>query len=197
MTSLTTHTPLQEVQKTARKGLELASKTGLVSSPNIRKIGMALAAGEPHTKERLRHIASFLRLHSKDASVPGWGSEESPSPAWISWLLHGGEAGRAWVNDKVGKVDMTGVPEGHVHRDFMPPDLEKQQQRAADPRTSEELLDEEYKAILNRSDPRILVERGGVLPPNPLAPKEPPTPGSEEEYRFLLSKSDPRLLDER
>jgi hypothetical protein len=196
MAELKTYTPPKEVQDTARKGLQLAARTGLVSSPHIRAIGQALANGEPHTKERLRHIASFLKVHSQDATTPGWGREDQPSPAWIGWLMHGGEAGRAWADKKVGTVDMSaGPPEGYRPRDFLElvPEL-GHQQRAAAQRTPEELADLEYQAILNRSDPRVLIERGGALPPNPLAPREAPTPGSEAEYRQLLSRSDPRLL---
>jgi hypothetical protein len=194
-TELTTHTPPQEVSDTAKKGLELAQKTGLVSSPNIRQIGQALASGEPQTRERLRHLGAYFQAHRADASVPSWGKEDSPSPAWIGFLLHGGEAGQAWVNDKVSKkVDMaTGVPGGYEHRDFLDhlegPPYETQQRT-----TQEELAsDAEYRAVLSRSDPRILAERGGRILPNPLAPKAPPTPGSEAEYVMLLDRLDPRI----
>jgi hypothetical protein len=143
----------------------------------------------------LRHLLSFQRAHNKDATVSGWGSETNPSPSWLSWLMHGGEAGLAWANQKVSKIDMSGPPEGYQYRDFLDqaPDLEKQ--HAAAQRTSQEELasDAEYAAILNKSDDRILRSRGAVLPPNPLAPKEPPTPGSEEEYRQLLDRLDPRI----
>jgi hypothetical protein len=192
VTKLTTHTPPQEVQDTAKKGLELAQKTGLVSSAHIRQIGQALANGEPHTKERLRHLLSYQRVHSQDATVRGWGSEENPSPAWISWLLYGGEAGRKWANKHVGKIDMTGPPEGYQHRDFL--ELVPEGPQPVPEGVPKPGSDDEYRRLLDLSDPRINVARRGAVPPSPFALKEPPTPGSEAEYQSLLSKSDPRLL---
>ena len=191
--NLPTFTPPREVQDTAKKGLELAQKTGLVSSAHIRKIGNALASGEPHTKERLRHLGAFLKAHSKDATTPRWGDEQNPSPAWIGWLMHGGEAGQRWANDKVGKVDMAaGEPDGHVYKDFLELVPEGPQPvREGVPKPGS---DDEYRRLLDLCDPRINVARGGAVPPSPFAPREAPTPGSDEEYRQLLSRSDLRLL---
>jgi hypothetical protein len=193
MASLATLTPPEEVQNSAKKGLELASRTGLVSSSHIRQIGQALANGEPQTRERLRHIGSFFRAHSSDASTPQWASEEHPSPSWIAWLMHGGEAGRKWAAKNIGKVDMSAG-----YRDFMDEVSASGPVPQTAPDSSSQVgPDEEYRALLNKCDPRILTASRGAVPPSPFGPREAPTPGSEREYEALLDLSDPRIRASR
>lgn len=84
--------PPQGVRSAARRGLALHEK-GL-SGDGLESATVAWARkyanGQPVSPERARMGNRFYGRNSRFANAP------KDSPAWVSWLLWGGAAGRAW-----------------------------------------------------------------------------------------------------
>lgn len=130
-----------------------------------------LASGRLMDREKLRRLATFFSAHANSASTAGWGNQDHPSPSWISWLMHGGEAGRAWVSEHVGKVDMTA---GNVSR--RPGDREGMVSLAAAQKRDQLARD-------RAASPRPDTERDYELLKGKLEVKPRPRPGEMYAWR--------------
>jgi len=91
--------PPPEVAEAAKKGLELADKFHRGGKPVALRRGRQLAERRRVSWRDLSAISDFFERHAVDGQgAPiGWGDDENPSPAYVSWLLWGGDAGKAWV----------------------------------------------------------------------------------------------------
>ena len=91
--------PPTEVAEAAKKGLELAVKFRRGDKAVALKRGRQLAERQPVSWRDLSAISDFFDRHPLDGqgALPGWGDDENPSPPYVSWLLWGGDAARAWV----------------------------------------------------------------------------------------------------
>ena len=93
--------PPPEVAEAAKKGLDLAHK--------FHRGGKAVAL------RRGRQLAERRRVSWRDLSAIsdgrwapiGWGDNENPSPAYVSWLLWGGDVGKAWVTRIMERAERT------------------------------------------------------------------------------------------
>lgn len=93
--------PPEGVRSAAKRGLELHEKglsgNGLESATVLwaRKY----VSGESVSPERARMGNRFYGRNARFANAP------KDSPAWVSWLLWGGGAGRAWFSSLVNQMD--------------------------------------------------------------------------------------------
>ena len=88
-------TPPQSVRKAAKLGLDLRREHGHGGTD----VGVArardLSNGKSIPMETIKRMHSFFSRH---AAYKFKHKEEPNGPARISWLLWGGNPGRAWVN---------------------------------------------------------------------------------------------------
>ena len=93
--------PPQGVKSAAKRGLALHEK-GL-SGNGLESATVAWARkytqGQPVSPERARMGNRFFGRNARFANAP------KDSPAWVSWLLWGGAAGRAWFAKLVRQMD--------------------------------------------------------------------------------------------
>ena len=86
--------PPQEVRNNAKRGLELRAKHGRGGT----EVGVArardLSNGKALSLDTLKRMNSYFARHEVDKKGEGWGVD---SAGYISWLLWGGDAGRAWA----------------------------------------------------------------------------------------------------
>jgi hypothetical protein len=93
--------PPDSVRSAARRGLELHEKglsgNGLEAATVLwaRKY----AEGQPVSPERARMGNRFYGRNARFANAP------KDSPAWVSWLLWGGAAGKSWFSSLVSQMD--------------------------------------------------------------------------------------------
>ena len=99
--------PPAAVAAAAKKGLALRDKFGRGGTDVGVKRAEGLAARHAVTAEDVTHISSYFARHAvdKDAKAHEWGDESDPSAGYVAWLLWGGDAGKAWVDDLKAKLD--------------------------------------------------------------------------------------------
>lgn len=64
-----------------------------------------LASGEPMAPRDIRRMARYFARKASDPQRPGFGDRDRPTPAYVSWLLWGGDAGRSWAERMVKRMD--------------------------------------------------------------------------------------------
>lgn len=88
--------PPEAVRKAARKGLALR-KSVPPSKQGGTDIGVSraeqLVSGEEIHPRAIRRMFSFFSRHAQNKG----GSDASPTPGYIAWLLWGGDAGYGWA----------------------------------------------------------------------------------------------------
>ena len=98
-------TPPPDVRRAAERGLELRAE----QPPSNRAgtaVGLArardLSAGRPVSADVIRRMVSFFARHSayKDKHTTN-----PPSNSLISWLLWGGDPGKAWAEKIKAQMD--------------------------------------------------------------------------------------------
>ena len=106
--------PPLEVAEAARKGLKLAQKHRRGDKAAALKRGRQLGECRPVSWRDLSAISEFFDRHPLDGegAPPGWDDGENPSPAYISWLLWGGDAGKAWVGKIMERAERAMRREG-------------------------------------------------------------------------------------
>lgn len=116
-------TPPAAVRQAAKQGLKLRQRNEqrkelpkgdpdrLAASASLGglEIGVQraaqLASGEPMAPRDIRRMARYFARKASDPKRPGFGDTQRPTPAYVSWLLWGGDAGRAWAERMVKKMD--------------------------------------------------------------------------------------------
>lgn len=94
------HVPPKGVQAACRRGLDLAGEyggPGLTAGAKAR--ARRMANGEAQSDAQLARIRSFTARHDSYEK-----QSSPPSPGYVSWLLWGGDAGKAWAGAKVDNV---------------------------------------------------------------------------------------------
>jgi hypothetical protein len=64
-----------------------------------------LASGEPMAPRDIRRMARYFARKASDPQREGFGDKRRPTPAYVSWLLWGGDAGRTWAERMVKRMD--------------------------------------------------------------------------------------------
>lgn len=103
------------VQKSAKKGLELRKKHGrgglTTQEAGEQGIGSGvarasdLAAGRV-SPETVRRMKAYFDRHRSDKKAKDWNNTKKPSNGRIAWELWGGEPGRAWAKRIVNQMDI-------------------------------------------------------------------------------------------
>jgi hypothetical protein len=93
--------PPEGVRSAAKRGLELHEKglSGNGLEPATVLWARKYVSGESVSPERARMGNRFYGRNARFANAP------KDSPAWVSWLLWGGAAGRAWFSSLVNQMD--------------------------------------------------------------------------------------------
>jgi ribosomal protein L25 (general stress protein Ctc) len=110
--------PPKEVQRAAKKGVELRKKRealkrsgeiGASESLGGTDIGVAravqLMSGKQITPAAIRRMSNYFTRHASDADAEGFGDDAMPSAGYVAWLLWGGDPARAWVKEKIRTMD--------------------------------------------------------------------------------------------
>lgn len=99
-------TPSERVQSQFAKGLELyeAGKGGDGLVPATIRWARRLAAGEAVTPAKARKGSAWFARHETDKK-PDWDKAGEETPGYVAWLLWGGDAGRAWFDSLVERMD--------------------------------------------------------------------------------------------
>ena len=105
--------PPKAVRAAAKKGLELRKKfkRGGLSSRVAGKLGIGsgivrasnLARGMNMSPRTIQRMSNYFSRHKHDKR-PGWNNPKKPSNGYIAWLLWGGDAGRRWAREVLGKM---------------------------------------------------------------------------------------------
>jgi len=111
-------TPPKSVQNAAKRGLKLRKEAAKRKSrPGGTEIGVArarqLSRGTAVDPRSVRRMKSFFARHRHNKGKKGWGSSSDPSPAYVAWLLWGGDPGDKWAKrtwDKMQKVKKNPEP---------------------------------------------------------------------------------------
>lgn len=93
--------PPAAVSQAAADGRNLKRQAKRGGGHALEAMARLLMSGEALTTLQLREMESYYRLHAEDrgeASAAGkWADPNSPSAAWIDWLLMGGDPGKVWT----------------------------------------------------------------------------------------------------
>lgn len=92
-------TPPTAVARAAEKGLELRELHGRGGTEVGRRRAEQLMEREPVSDRDIKSMYSYFARHAVDQRSRFWADETSPSAGYIAWLLWGGDAGRAWIDD--------------------------------------------------------------------------------------------------
>lgn len=105
--------PPKQVQKAAKRGLELRKKfkRGGLSSKQAGKLGIGsgiirainLANKDKLSPLTIKRMHNYFSRHRKDKR-PGWSNPNNPSNGYIAWLLWGGDPGKRWADKLVKKM---------------------------------------------------------------------------------------------
>jgi hypothetical protein len=93
--------PPDGVRSAAKRGLALHEEglSGSGLEPATVAWARKYVSGDPVSPERARMGNRFFGRNARFANAP------KDSPAWVSWLLWGGSAGRAWFSSLVRQMD--------------------------------------------------------------------------------------------
>jgi len=95
-----------EVQDAARKALEWIAdgRAGDGFTSVGRNRARQLADGGALGRDTLIKMRAYFARHVVDKNAEGWGDKTDPTPGMVAWYAWGGDAGRAWVNEVLGRV---------------------------------------------------------------------------------------------
>jgi len=103
------------VQKAAKKGLELRKKHGrgglTTQEAGEQGIGSGVARARDLTMGRVtpdtaRRILSYFQRHEVDKKGKDWDNKKRPSNGRIAWELWGGQSGYEWAKRIVNQMDI-------------------------------------------------------------------------------------------
>lgn len=108
------YSPPSSVRSAARRGLELRAKSGKGGLTNkeasAQGIGSGvqrarnLANGDGLTLSTVKRMKAFFDRHAKNKGIAA-GKKPEDDAGHVSWLLWGGDAGRAWANKIVAQSE--------------------------------------------------------------------------------------------
>jgi len=103
--------PMEVIQQVAL-GRQLASLARVPARSPGRAMGLRLAGGTVDMKT-IGLLVGWHRNNPPTMSAPGWGNRLTPSPEWVEWLLHGGDAGLTWAEGVISSLSLP-QPTGNI-----------------------------------------------------------------------------------
>jgi hypothetical protein len=99
-------TPPDGVRAALRRGLELHDQghSGDGLQPDTVAWARRLADGEPVSFEKARKMAAWFARHDNDVERRAR-ERDKTSPAYVAWLLWGGDAGLSWATKLERQMD--------------------------------------------------------------------------------------------
>jgi phage gp29-like protein len=100
-------TPPQGVRDALRRGLELHAEGygGDGLAPETVPWARRLARGEAVSVEKARAMRAWFARHESSPGEAEARRDDKTSPAWVAWLLWGGDAGKAWSSKIMRQVE--------------------------------------------------------------------------------------------
>jgi len=100
-------TPPQGVRDALRRGLELHAEGygGDGLAPETVPWARRLARGEAISVEKARAMRAWFARHESSPGEAEARRDDKTSPAWVAWLLWGGDAGKAWASKIMRQVE--------------------------------------------------------------------------------------------
>lgn len=100
-------TPPQGVRDALRRGLELHAEGygGDGLEPATVAWARRLARGEAISEEKARAMRAWFARHESSPGEAEARRDDKTSPAWVAWLLWGGDAGQAWSSKILRAVE--------------------------------------------------------------------------------------------
>ncbi len=113
--------PSQSAASTAMRGLDLHHYFKRGGSPELLSLARKLANKKELEPEDVRKMHTYLRAHENSKRD---GNPAKPSDSYITWMLHGGEDGLKWANDRIDRLRMSRTKPEYKSSDinFSPPD---------------------------------------------------------------------------
>ena len=96
--------PSQSLASTAMRGLDLHHYFKRGGSSDMLEIARKLANKKEMDPEDVRKMHTYLKTHENDKRD---GNPSNPSVSYINWMLHGGNDGIKWVNDRIERLRMS------------------------------------------------------------------------------------------
>jgi hypothetical protein len=100
-------TPPQGVRDALRRGLELHAEGygGDGLAPETVPWARRLARGEAVSVEKARAMRAWFARHETSPGEAEARRDDKTSPAWVAWLLWGGDAGKSWSSKIMRQVE--------------------------------------------------------------------------------------------
>ena len=95
--------PSQSAASTAMRGLDIQFHFKRGGSSEMIALGRKIANRRDLDPEDVRKMHTYLHSHSSDNRD---GDPSNPSVSYINWLLHGGDDGMKWANDRIERLRM-------------------------------------------------------------------------------------------
>ena len=117
------YTPPAAVREAAQRALDWIGegKAGQGFTSVGRGRARQLASGDSVGVDTLKRMRSFLARHIVDKKAEGFsrGEKGYPSPGRVAWDAWGGDAGRAWVESILDKLEKSENPEMYDPEDYL------------------------------------------------------------------------------
>ena len=98
-------TPTKAIADEAAKGLKLREKHGRGGTQVGLNRAKQLAEQRELSPEIVKKMRSYFARHNVDKRGKNFGDQENPSAGYIAWLLWGGDAGKAWSEKTIEKLE--------------------------------------------------------------------------------------------
>ena len=100
-------TPPQGVRDALRRGLDLHAEGygGDGLEPATVAWARRLVRGEAISAEKARAMRAWFARHESSPGEAEARRDDKTSPAWVAWLLWGGDAGKAWASKIMRQVE--------------------------------------------------------------------------------------------
>lgn len=101
----TAKVPPATVAKQAERGLALRAEFGRGGTEVGVGRARALKERRPVDLATMKKMRAYFARHKVDKRGKNWGDKDKPSAGYIAWLLWGGEAGKAWVEGALARIE--------------------------------------------------------------------------------------------
>lgn len=101
-------TPPKAVADEAAKGLKLREKHGRGGTRVGLERGKQLAERRELDAATVKKMRAYFARHEVDKKSDRFGDETEPSAGYIAWLLWGGDAGKAWSEKTMARIEKSG-----------------------------------------------------------------------------------------
>lgn len=171
-------TPSERVQSQFAKGIELyeAGKGGDGLVASTIRWARRLAAGEAVTPAKARKGSAWFARHETDKK-PDWDKAGEETPGYVAWLLWGGDAGRAWFDNLVERMD---AADAKTEKSVNPAPAEVAENEPEQPVAAEV---EQSAEVAPEPEPEVVPEAAPEAASEPSVEKSssPETPESQPE----------------